>query len=111
MWCQLGVTYLFCGVSRWGISVCWLVGCGWLVLWDVVWVVTDLFIASVVVVGAVAGFGAVVLVLFVVVVDGEEGVWEWGVGTMMTDQCSCGMHLIFGVHIFANGIHGHGCLA
>ena len=78
----------------------------------VVWVVTDLFVASVVVVGAVAGFGAVVCASFIiVVVDGEEGVWERGVGTMMTDQCSCGMHPIFGVHIFTNGIYKRGCLA
>ena len=92
----------------------WLVGAVGCGSGDVVvWVVTDLFVASVVVVGAVAGFGAVVRTSFVVVVviDGEEGVWEWGVGTMMTDQCSCGVHPIFGVHIFTNGIYKGGCLA
>ena len=79
----------------------------------VVWVVTDLFIATVVVACAVAGFGAVACVSFiiVIVVDGEERVWEQGVGTIMTNQCSCGMHPIFGVHIFTNGIHKCGCLA
>jgi hypothetical protein len=65
------------------------VGCGSGVV--VVWVVTDLFgalVATVVVAGAVAGFGAVVRASFVVVVvvDGEERVWERGVGTVMTDQ-------------------------
>ena len=97
--------------------ICLLVGWLWLVgavgcgSGDVVvWVVTDLFIATVVVVGAVAGFGAVVRASFVVVVivDGEEGVWKQGVGTMMTDQCSCGVHPIFGVHVFTNGMLKHG---
>ena len=97
--------------------ICLLVGWLWLVgavgcgsRDVVVWVVTDLFIATVVVVGAVAGFGAVVRASFVVVVivDGEEGVWEQGVGTMMTDQCSCGVHPIFGVHVFTNGMLKHG---
>ena len=87
----------------------WLVGavrCGSGVV--VVWVVTGMLGA--VVSGAVAGFGAVVCVSFVIVivVDGEEGVWEQGVGTIMTDQCSCGMHLIFGVYILTNGIDNHG---
>jgi len=55
------------------------VGCGNRVV--VVWVVSDLFgaiVATVVVAGAVAGFGAVVCASFgvIVVVDGEEGVWE-----------------------------------
>jgi hypothetical protein len=110
--------YLFAG---------WLVG--WLVGWGavgcgsgvvVVWVVTDLFggivvaaVVTVVVAGAVAGFGPVVRALFVVVivVDEEEGVWERGVGTIMTNQCSCGVHLIFGVYIFTNGICNYGWLA
>ena len=84
---------------------------GWL------WVVTDLFIATVVVAGAVAGFGAVVrasfvvVVVVVVVVDREAGVWEQGVGTIVTDQCSCGMYPIFGVYIFTNGMGNRGRLA
>src|ERR1700677_2054433 len=93
---------------------------GWLVGWGavgcgsrvvVVWVVTDLFggivvaaVVTVVVAGAVAEFGAVVRASFIVVIDEKEGVWERGVGTIMTDQCSCGMHPIFEVYIFTNGI-------
>src|ERR1700677_201850 len=101
---------------------------GWLVGWGAVgcgsgvvgvWVVTDLFggivvaaVVTVVVAGAVVEFGAVVRVSFVVVVvDKEEGVWEWGVGMIMTDQCSCGVHLIFGVYIFTKCICNCGRLA
>ena len=46
----------------------------------VVWIVTDLFIASVVVVGAVAGFGAVVHASFLsLLMERKEcgnGMWE-----------------------------------
>src|ERR1700683_657370 len=109
------------------LPVGWLVG--WLVGWGavgcgsrvvVVWVVTDLFggivvaaVVTVVVADAVAEFGAVVHASFIVVVivDEEEGVWEQGVGMIMTDQCSCGMHPIFGVYIFTNGICNCGWLA
>ena len=97
--------YLFVG---WLVVVVGAMGCGSRDV--VVWVVTDLFIATVVVAGAVAGFGADVHALFVVVVvvDGEEGVWEWDVGMIRTDQCSCGIHPIFGVYIFTNSMGNRG---
>ena len=72
----------------------WLVGAVGCASGDVVvWVVTDLFIATVVVAGAVAGFGAVVCASFVIVavVDGEEVRVNMSLGHPQVHTCGLTM--------------------